>query len=170
MNFMKNTLLKLIISGTLLIAATVPDIAYSQLPTNTIDIYSGHFSRNGNNESPSHTINNSIYIKFFKGQWIATLYLPYPYAATVDPAIITKVLEEAKKQTIGSAYLRGKFGHLTEMATVHIEHFGYLEDRLIFECGSLAPCTIRLVDDFLELIKPGVITEHIIKYNHVFDQ
>ncbi len=167
---MKNILINLIFSSALVIAAAVPGIVLSQQTSDSIDIYTGYFSRDGNNESPSETINNNIYLKFFQGQWIATLYLPYPYAASVNPAVINKVLEQAKKETTGGAYLRGKFGQLTELATVHIEHFGYLEDRLVFECGSLAPCTIRMVDDFLELIKPGVINEHIIKYNHVVDQ
>ena len=88
----------------------------------------------------------------------------------MNSSAINKVFEEGKKQTSSSAYLRGTFGHLSEPATLHIEKFGYLEDRLVFECGSLAPCTIRLSDDYLELIKPGVINEHIIKYNHVVDQ
>ncbi len=98
------------------------------------------------------------------------LYVPYPYATTVSSPAIDRVFEQAKSQTSGSAYLRGTFGQLSEPAPVHFERFGYLEDRLIFECGSLSPCTIRLSQDYLELIKPGVINEHIIKYNHVIDQ
>ena len=95
------------------------------------------------------------------------LYIPYPYATSVESSAIDAVLEEAKKKTAGSSYLRGTFGQLTQSATVHIERYGYLEDRVVFECGSLAPCTIKFGEDYLELIKPGVITEHIIKYDHV---
>jgi hypothetical protein len=135
-----------------------------------MDIFAGYFSMEGNNESPSRTTKNSLYIKLFKNRWVAMLYIPYPYSATVSASAIGKVFEEAKKQTSGSAYMRGTFGQLKEAATVQIERFGYLEDRLVFECGSLSPCTIRLSDDYLELIKPGVINEHIIKYNHVVDQ
>lgn len=132
-----------------------------------MDIYEGHFAREGNNGSPSRTINNNIYIKFIKNQWIVTMYVPLPYAATLDPATITQAIEQAKKQTTSSAYIRGKFDRLKENAVVRVENFGYLEDRIIFECGSLAPCTIKLYDGYLELIKPGVINEHIIRYNHV---
>jgi len=169
---MKKVLFKFVSASTIIIAVALSNIALSQQAlsqrtTDDIGIYSGHFSREGNNESPSKTTNNSIYIKIYEGQWIAMLYVPYPYAATVEPAVITKVLEQAKKQTTVSAYLRGKFGQLTELATVSIGRFGYLEDRLVFECGSLAPCTIKLGDGFLDLIKPGVINEHIIRYNHV---
>ena len=128
---------------------------------------SGHFSRAGNNDSPSETARNNIYIKLFENRWIAMLYVPYPYATSVEPLAITRVFEAAKKQTTGSAYMKGTFGQLSESATVHIERYGYLEDRLVFECGSLAPCTIKLGEGYLELIKPGVINEHIIRYNHV---
>ncbi len=134
-----------------------------------MDIYAGHFSREGNNQSPSKTTNNNIYIKIFENRWIALLYVPFPYAKSVTPNTITQVFEQAKKQTSTSSYLRGKFEFLDQLATVQIEKFGYLEDRLVFECGSLSPCTIKLYDDYLELYKPGMINEHIIKYNHVID-
>jgi hypothetical protein len=137
--------------------------------TGDMDMYAGHFSREGNNQSPSETTNNNIYIKIYENQWVGLLYVPYPYARTVSAPAITKVFENAKKKTAGSAYLRGTFGQLAENATIQIEKFGYLEDRLVFECGSLSPCTIKLHEDFLELIKPGIINEHIIKYNHVLE-
>ena len=167
---MKKVFFKTVLLSTLMVIAVLPGVSLSAQQANKMDIFSGHFSMEGNNESPSQTINNNIYIKIFENQWIALLYVPYPYATTVSSSAITRVFEEAKKQTSGSSYLRGTFGQLSEPATIHIEKFGYLEDRLIFECGSLSPCTIRLGDDYLELIKPGVINEHIIKYNHVIDQ
>lgn len=100
-------------------------------------------------------------------QWVVTLFIPYPYATNLKPAVINKVFAQAKKQSPKSAYLRGKFGQLEEKATVQIERFGYMQDKIIFECGSLSPCTIKIADGYLDLIKPGVINEHIIKYNHV---
>jgi hypothetical protein len=66
--------------------------------------------------------------------------------------------------------VRGTYGQLTEPATAEVEKYGYMEDRIIYECGSLAPCTIKLYDGYLELIKPGVINEHIIKFNHIVNQ
>ena len=95
------------------------------------------------------------------------LYVPYPYANSVGSSVINRVFEAARKKTSGSAYIKGTFGELIEPATVHIERYGYLEDRIVFECGSLAPCTIKPEKGYLELIKPGVINEHIIRYDHV---
>jgi hypothetical protein len=170
---MKKSLFKYFYTGIFAISITLPASVFSQ---QTTDIFSGHFAREGNNGSPAKTINSNIYIKLFKdqdqnlSQWVITLFVPYPYAATVEPAVIEKVFEQAKKQTTGSAYIRGTFGQLAEKATVQIERFGYMEDRIIFECGSMAPCTIKMADGYLELIKPGIINEHIIKYNHVADQ
>ena len=37
-------------------------------------VFEGHFSRVGNNDSPSQTVNNNIYIKFFPDRWIAMMF------------------------------------------------------------------------------------------------
>lgn len=130
---------------------------------------SGFYARAGNNGSPAQAAGNNIYIRFFPERWLGMLFLPYPYAEQVDSATISQVFDTARAQTSSSAYLRGSFGLLQQKATLHIERYGYLEDRIIFECGSLAPCTIRLGEGYLELIKPGVINEHIIRYQHIVD-
>ena len=152
-----------------IIIAVVFSLTLFAHPAWSMDMYAGHFSREGNNQSPSATTNHNIYIKIYENQWVGMLYIPFPYAKSVSAPVITKVFAEAKKKTAGSAYLRGTFGQLAENATVQIEKFGYLEDRLVFECGSLSPCTIKLYDNYLELIKPGMINEHIFKYNHVLE-
>ena len=128
---------------------------------------SGYYAREGNNASPARAAGNNIYIRFFPEQWLAMMFLPYPYAEQVASATIHNVFDTARAQARGSAYLRGTFGELEEKATLHIERYGYLEDRVLFECGSLAPCTIRFGDGYIELIKPGMINEHIIRYNPV---
>ena len=154
----------------LVVIAGYASSSFSAPAAGNTDITAGHFSREGNSESPSKTTRNNIYIKFFDGQWIAVMHVPYPYATTVDSATITRAMEQAKKKTKTSSYLRGTFGQLKEPATVQIEQYGHIEDRIVFECGSLSPCTIKLGEGHLELIKPGVINEHIIKYNHVVDE
>lgn len=158
----------MVLLNVLALFISISAIGYSS-PIQAIDIYAGHFAREGNNQSPSANSKNNIYIKIFKDQWVAMLYIPYPYAKTVPASAINQVFEQARTQTIGSAYLRGDFGQLEQLATVQIEKFGYLDDLLVFECGALSPCTIKLLDDYIELIKPGVINEHIIKYTHVID-
>ena len=165
---------KVICSSTfflaLFVAAVLPPSALmAAQQADEMDIYAGHFSMEGNKGSATRATNHNIYIKFFEPQWIVTLYIPHPYADGLDPQTITDALEQAKKQTAASAYLKGKFGQLEENSIASVERFGYLEERLVFECNSLAPCTIKLNDGFLEMIKPGVINEHIIKFDHVAD-
>jgi len=167
---MKKTILKSILLSILTAIAVFPATILAEQQTGKMDIHAGHFSREGNNASPSRTTKNNIYIKLFKDQWIVTLHVPYPSATTVTPDAIDKVFEQIKKQTTTRAYVRGTFGQLTEKATAQVEKYGYVEDKIIYECGSLAPCTIMLGDSYLNLIKPGVVNEHIIKFNHVVDQ
>ena len=162
---MKATSTKKFLIVSLLVMAV-----FSAQHSNAAESLSGYYSRDGNNDSPSRTTRNNIYIKFFEDRWIGMLYIPYLSGTSVESSVIESVFNKAKAKTTGSAYLRGKFGHLEEAATVQFERYGYLEDRVVFECGSLAPCTIRFDNDYLELIKPGVINEHIIKYNHVSSQ
>ena len=162
----------IIYNSTLFLALTaaavlLPTTLMAGQKADKMDIYAGHFSMEGNKGSATRATNHNIYIKFFEGQWIVTLYIPHPYADMLDPQTITDALEQAKKRTAVSAYLKGKFGQLEETSIASVERFGYLEDRIVFECNSLAPCTIKRNDGFLELIKPGVINEHIIKFDHV---
>ena len=156
------------LTGLLLLLALLPcKEAFSTDTAMTRESLSGYYAREGNNDSPARASGNNIYIRFFPEQWLGMMFVPYPYAEQVAPATIHNVFDAARAQVRNSAYLRGTFGELEQKATLHIERYGYLEDRIIFECGSLAPCTIRFGEGYLELIKPGVINEHIIRYNHV---
>jgi len=167
---MKKVIFKSFLLSILTVIVIFPGALLAEQQANKMDIHAGHFSREGNNASPSRTTKNNIYIKLFEDQWIVTLHIPYPSATTVTPDSVDKVFEQIKKQATTRAYLRGTFGQLKEAATAQVEKYGYIEDKIIYECGSLAPCSIKLGDGYLELIKPGVINEHIIKFNHVVDQ
>ncbi len=153
--------------GILLICTSFPAVVFGAQQAGLMEDLSGHYSRDGNNGSPSKTSGNNIYIKFFTDRWVGMLFIPYPYATGVDAPVVTRVFEAARKQVSSAALMKGKFDLLSEAATIQIERYGYFEDRIVFECGSLAPCTIKMGDGFLELIKPGVINEHIVRYNHV---
>lgn len=156
-----------ILFSLLLAAVALPGPAWSAQQSETGENLSGFYSRDGNNGSPAKAAGNNIYIKFFEDRWLGMMFVPYPYAIEVDVPVITKVFKAARKQASSAALLRGKYELLSEAATIQIERYGYLQDRIVFECGSLSPCTIKMGDGFLELIKPGVINEHIIRYSHV---
>ena len=167
---MKHNLLNPVLSIILSMLVLLPLTAGAEALSQRTDIFEGYYSREGNNGTPTRVNHHDIYMKLYKKkgqQWVALLHIPLPYAATVDPAVIPKIFEEIDKKIHSSAYVRDTFGYLDEPATVQFEHFGYLGDKLIFECGSLSPCTIKPADGYLELIKPGMLNEHIIRYNHI---
>jgi hypothetical protein len=170
---MKNPLIKFI-SAILLTALTVfPGTSYALMATDKTNIFDGYYAREGNNGSPSRTLHHNVYMKLYADggqQWVALLHIPLPYGSTVDEAVIPNIFKNIRKQINSSAFVRGTFGYLEEKATVQFERFGYMQDKIIFECGSLSPCSIIPADGYLELIKPGMINEHIIKYNHIVAQ
>lgn len=131
------------------------------------EILDGHYTPDIVGENPARSGGNEIFIKFFPGRWLGLMFVPYPYADRVEESVITRVLERARQQTRGAAYLKGTFSLLDETATVQIERYGYHRDRIAFECGALAPCTIRIGNGFLEFSKPGVVSEHVVLYRHV---
>ncbi len=170
---MKNPLFK-VFSAVLFTALTVlPGISYALNATDDTSIFDGYYAREGNNGTPSRTLHHNVYMKLYTyggQQWVAMLHIPLPYASTVDEAVIPDIFKNIRKQINSSAFVRDTFGYLEEKATVQFERFGYMQDKIIFECGSLSPCTIKPADGYLELIKPGMINEHIIKYNHIVAQ
>lgn len=170
---MKNHPVKFIFVALLTVLSALPGVTFALLATDNTSIFEGYYSREGNNGTPTKTNHHNIYMKLYTGegqQWVAMLHIPLPYASSVDPVVIPEIFKKIRKQMNTSAFIRDDFGYLKEKATVQFERFGYMQDKIIFECGSLAPCTIKPADGYLELIKPGMINEHIIKYNHVVSQ
>lgn len=164
---------KFIFAILLTALSILPGSANALQATDKMDIFDGYYSREGNNGTPTRTNHHNIYMKLYNddsGQWVAMLHIPLPYGSSVDPAIIPKVFENIRKQINSSAFIRDDFGYLKEKSTVQFERFGYMQDKIIFECGSLAPCSIKPADGYLELVKPGMINEHIIKYDHIVAQ
>lgn len=170
---MKINLLKFIITALLTVLTALPGYSYALQATDNTSIFNGYYARVGNNGSPSRTLHHNVYMKLYadKGQqWVALLHIPLPYASTVDEAVIPEIFKQIRKQLNSSAFVRDTFGYLKERATVQFERFGYMQDKIIFECGSMAPCSIIPADGYLELIKPGMINEHIIRYDHIVKQ
>ena len=156
---------------TIILTSTIA-VSGNALATSGNDIFSGYYAREGNNGSPSRTLHHNVYMKLYTNegqQWVALLHIPLPYASTVDEKVIPDIFKKIRSQLNSSSFVRDTFGYLDEKATVQFERFGYMQDKIIFECGSLSPCTIKPADGYLELIKPGMLNEHIIKYNHVVD-
>ena len=118
---------KNVLPGLLLLCLVLPALAFGAEQGAYSENLSGYYAREGNGGSPARAAGNNIYIRFFADRWLGMLFLPYPYAESVDKAAITRVFDAARAKTPRSAYLRGTFGELDEKATLHIERYGYLE-------------------------------------------
>jgi len=164
---MKNILLNFLHTGILALLIAFPFSALSQQKMSSTDILSGYFSRESNNGDAAKTTNNNIYIKLYPEQWIAILYVPYPYAASVGSDTLNKVFDKVKRESESGSFSRSKFDLLDEAATVHVEKYEIIEGQVQFQCGSINPCAIRFSDNYLELVKSGIINEHIVKFDHI---
>ncbi|HFC53369.1 MAG TPA: hypothetical protein ENJ43_02945 [Gammaproteobacteria bacterium] len=134
------------------------------------EIHSGYYSRDGNDDLAAKTTGYSIYIKFYPDQWVIMLYVPYPYSLSVDAAALHKVFRNVKREARSKSYIRGSFGVLKEEATAHIETYKMLDDdTAMFECDGMAPCRAKFSGDTMEMIKAGMINNHIIGFTRVDD-
>ena len=149
-----------------LLAALLLLPAFAGADTRLGERLDGFYAREGNDGSPAAAAGNNIYLKFFEDRWIGLLFLPYPYAVGMEAVRIERAFAAARARTDSAAYLRDRFGVFEELATAQIERYGYVDDRIAFECGAMSACTLRFGDGYVELIKPGVINEHIVRYHH----
>ncbi len=131
-----------------------------------LDIYSGYYSREGNDSKAAEVSGNSFYIKFYPDQWVVMLYVPYPYSLEVKPDLLKKVFAKIERKS--AAYIKNDFGLLKEKAVAHVERFGMVkENEARFECDGMAPCQVIFEGDTLDMIKAGIISNHIIRFRRV---
>lgn len=164
---MKNILPRYLSASLIALLTILSGNALAQQNAEEMDILSGHFSREANNTPTAEQTNNNIYIKLYPEQWVAILYVPYPYASSVTSDMIDGVFEKIDRNSETGAFTRSKFDILDQAATVHVEKYEMVEGQLQFQCGSLNPCAIRFYDNYIELVKSGIINEHLIKFDHV---
>ena len=135
-------------------------------PSGGVDIYSGFYSREGNDSIAAKVAGNSIYIKFYPDKWVVMLYIPYPYSLELEPDTIEKVFAAVERKS--SAYIKSEFGVLKKKATVHIERFEMTkENEARFECDGMAPCQAVFDGDTMDMVKAGIISNHIIRFERV---
>ncbi len=156
-----------ILTAALLLLAAPPGSSQAQ---ERPDIYSGYYSRDGNDDQAARITGNSIYIKFYPDQWVVMLYVPYPYSLTVKPAALHQTFRNVKRQARSKSYIRSDFGVLKEKATAHIETYRMLDDSTaMFECDGTAPCRVKFNGDTMEMIKAGMLNNHIIGFSRIDD-
>lgn len=133
-------------------------------------LYSGYYSREGNDGKMAQTSGNNQYLRFYPEKRIVRLYIPYPYSKTVKPELINRAFNAVLKETSGSAYIKGKFGVMDEKIVAHLDFFHWVEGQVMYDCGKPKPCKVTFADNSLTVIKPGIVLEHKIRYDAVRDR
>ena len=134
------------------------------------NIFSGYYSREGNDGDMAQSSGNSHYVKFYPKNRIIRLYIPFPYSKTVTPAAINLVFSTVEKKSSGSAYIRGKFGVMEEQVVAHLDFFHWVDEQVMYDCGKSEPCRVQFDDSVMTVIKPGIVMDHKILYSHVSDK
>ncbi len=164
---LSNSLMTALLTTAILLLPALPDSGRAAGQT---DIYSGYYSRDGNDDLAARTTGNSIYIKFYPDQWVIMLYVPYPYSLSADSATLHQAFRNIKRQARSKSYIKSTFGILKEKATAHIETYQMLDDSTaMFECDGTAPCRVKFNGDYMEMIKAGMINNHIIGFTRIND-
>lgn len=132
-------------------------------------IYSGYYSREGNDGKMAQASGNNHYVKFYPENRIIRLYIPFPYSKTVKPEAINSAFNAAVKESTGSAYIRGKFDVMDEPIVAHLDYFRWVDEQVMYDCGKSAPCKVIFDSGFMTVIKPGIVLEHKIRYDLVGD-
>jgi len=153
----------LFLSGVLLSEVSYAD----KISIDELKIYSGYYSREGNDAKMAKTTGNNTYIKFYPGKRFIRLYIPYPYSKTVTAATINAVFNAAAKKTKGSAYIRDKFNIMEQQVVVHLDFYHWVNEQVMFDCSKPTPCKVTFADDSMTVIKPGIVLEHKIHYSLV---
>jgi len=153
----------------------IPGLLYSGISVaeksavNKLNIYSGYYSREGNNEKMAIASGNNQYVRFFPKKRIVRLYIPYPYSKSVKPATINAAFNRVKNETSGSAYIKGKFGIMDEKIVAHLDFYHWVDNQVMYDCGKPRPCRVSFDDTSMTVIKPGLVLEHKIHYTLVND-
>ncbi len=144
-----------------------PGVAFSQQEEADIIVYSGYFSRQGNNGKMAEISGYSHYVKFYPNNRIIRLFIPYPYSKGITPDVIREVFSTVNRETTGSAYIRDTFGLLDKPVVAHLDVVRRVDGQIMFDCGDATPCTIEFPDDSMQVIKRGVVKDHVMDYVHI---
>ena len=156
-------------AAILLFAILFCGAASSASQTPAVDISTGYYSREQNDGELARASGKSQFVRFYEGNRIVTLFIPYPYAATVEPATVREVFERAVQTTSGDAYLSNTFGLLDERATVHLDRIRQIDGGYFFDCGASMPCRIEFIDSGMHVIRRGIVNDTTTEYDLVPD-
>lgn len=140
------------------------ELTYADDSVDKQKIYTGYYSREGNDGEMAQTTGNNTYIKFYPENRIVRLYIPYPYSKTVKPEKINNAFKNALAQSDGSAYIRDKFGVMDKLVVAHLDFFRWIDNQVMFDCSKPEPCKVEFKDNSMTVVKPGMVIAHKVNY------
>ena len=130
---------------------------------------SGYYSRHEQPGGMAESSGQSEFIRFYEPDRIIHLYMPFPYSNSLEPNQLRQLFSAANAKTSGSAYLRGDFDILSEDIVAHVDKVKIVDAQAMIDCSNSAPCRIKFSTNGMEIIKPGVVLEHITEYELIPD-
>ena len=130
-------------------------------------VYSGYYNREQNDGEMARITGKSHYVKFFKGNRIIRLYVPYPFSGPIRPEDIRSIFQMANKQSTISAYIKDDFGILKEKIIAHIDVIHRVSGEIMYDCGVMSPCKIIFGKDSFKVLQKGIAKDHVTLYEYV---
>ena len=131
---------------------------------------SDYYSREQNDGDMARASNRSHYIRFYPGNRVVRLIIPFPYSTGLSPNTIRQVFSKAINKTSGSAYISDTFGILEPQLVAQIDSVRVIEGNYYYDCGVALPCKIEFVDKGMNVVQKGIVKDHITAYQLVPDQ
>lgn len=133
------------------------------------DIYSGYYSREQNDGDIARASKRSHYIRFYPGNRVVRLIIPFPYSTGLSADTIRQIFSKAINRTSGSAYISDTFGILDKKIVAQIDSVRIIEDSYYYDCGVAVPCKIEFVDKGMNIVQKGIVKDHVTAYDLVPD-
>ena len=133
------------------------------------DIYSGYYAREQNDGDMARASRKSHYIRFYPGNRVVRLIIPFPYSTTLEADTLRKVFKIATGKTSASAYLSDTFGLLDQKIVAHLDSVRLIDGIYFYDCGVAVPCKINFTDKGMNIIQKGLVKDHVTAYDLVPD-
>lgn len=159
-----------LLRGALLWAVAITSGMADSGPTNIGEhIYAGYYSREQNDGEMARASRNSHYIRFYPGNRVVRLIIPFPYSTTVSADTIRKVFDMAVSRSVGGAYISDTFGLLDERIVAHLDSVRLIDGEYYYDCGVAVPCRIEFMDEGMNIVQQGLVRDHVTAYHFVPD-
>jgi len=130
-------------------------------------VYSGYYTREQNDGEMARITGKSHYVKFFEGNRIIRLYVPYPFSGPIKPEDLHKIFQLAHKRSAVSAYIKDDFGILDEKIIAHIDVIHRVNGEIMYDCGVMSPCKIVFGKNSFKVLQKGIAKDHVTLYDYV---